>query len=362
MSFNQNGLDGSSASSNRWAPSPDILKEEIKGFLNSVLMLLFLMGIYTAVYGATLYFYRSTRKASQFRVILVMLTLSYALTWVVCGVQWHNANVTFVDYGDNRLSMFFRLYYPPAWLDVIAHTCQNIVVMLADGLLVCTSTAGSAYCSIGFDRVATRCGAAMSYGNALDWSCSFPWSSGLQNRASHLFFPNNADQSSLLLTYTALTLSVMILQIKHLTETDMQVNTLNRLTSALYFTSAGTSLVCTGLIASRIYKAYCMSDYIRQIKFKNVLDIIIQSSAIYTLSVLILGVIGAIPLSSNDSAEYILRIDNTVYYLGPIAIMMIGMMPTLMVARIFLENQKEILLSSSSASGSTKKAANSYKA
>ncbi|KAF9551925.1 hypothetical protein CPC08DRAFT_823109 [Agrocybe pediades] len=321
MSFNQNGLDGSSASSNRWAPSPHILKEEIKGFLNSVLMLLFLMGIYTAVYGATLYFYRSTRKASQFRVILVMVTLSYALTWVVCGVQWHNANVTFVDYGDNRLSMFFRLYYPPAWLDVIAHTCQNIVVMLADGLLM--------------------------------WRCYVVWErSRLVLLISMVFW----------LTESALTLSVMILQIRHLTETDMQVNTLNRLTSALYFTSTGTSLVCTGLIASRIYKAYCMSDYIKQTKFKNVLDIIIQSSAIYTLSVLILGVIGAIPLSSNDSAEYILRIDNVVYYLGPIAIMMIGMMPTLMVARIFLENQKEIRLSSSSASGSTKKAVNSYKA
>jgi hypothetical protein len=72
---------------------------------------------------------------------------------------------------------------------------------------------------------------------------------------------------------------------------------INDLASAAYFTSFGTSLVATVLIAYRIYHA--LERGASRKRFQHVINILIESGAVYSLSLLVIGVTSVFPGASN---------------------------------------------------------------
>ncbi|KAF9551420.1 hypothetical protein CPC08DRAFT_729013 [Agrocybe pediades] len=130
---------------------------------------------------------------------------------------------------------------------------------------------------------------------------------------------------------TVLAIAIISAQITFelITYTDFSVVLVNALSAALFFTSALTSLISSLLIAYRIYAVSQLTPGGAGSKrrFMNVIDIVVQSSAIYTLSVLAIA---------STSAE--VAVDMVVDYVGSPALVLIGMMPTLMVMRVAMSS------------------------
>jgi len=72
-----------------------------------------------------------------------------------------------------------------------------------------------------------------------------------------------------------------------------QINGADQVSAAQFFTSAATSVVSTYLIAHRIYTASCRSGSKKM--FRNVINIVIESAAVYTVCVIGLGIFFSIP-------------------------------------------------------------------
>jgi len=81
---------------------------------------------------------------------------------------------------------------------------------------------------------------------------------------------------------------------------DYQVFITDTVSSAQFFTSAATSLVATYLIAHRIYAASRDSQFSQKM-FQNVVNIVIESSAVYTVCVILLGINNVVPPSDTDT-------------------------------------------------------------
>lgn len=80
--------------------------------------------------------------------------------------------------------------------------------------------------------------------------------------------------------------------------TKKQAIIMNNLLAAGFFVSFGTSLMATSLIAYRIWTVY-KSDGKSLKRFKNILDIIIQSAAINSVALLLTAITLIIPDSGN---------------------------------------------------------------
>jgi len=69
--------------------------------------------------------------------------------------------------------------------------------------------------------------------------------------------------------------------------------------AAQFFTSAGTSVVATYLIGRRIYNAPVQSGSSKKL-FRNIINIVVESAAVYTVCVVALGIFFAIPYPESD--------------------------------------------------------------
>lgn len=72
---------------------------------------------------------------------------------------------------------------------------------------------------------------------------------------------------------------------------------LNAVTSAAYFLSFGTTLVTTVLIAYRIYSV-SKQQGVSSKRLKHIMDIVVQSGAVYALSQLTAALAGVVPGST----------------------------------------------------------------
>ncbi|KDR68633.1 hypothetical protein GALMADRAFT_1038219 [Galerina marginata CBS 339.88] len=110
---------------------------------------------------------------------------------------------------------------------------------------------------------------------------------------------------------------------------------LNNLFSAALFTTVSTTLVTTVLIAYRIYSVAHQNgqDFFKK-SFKNILDLLVQSAAAYSILSILYAVCGVTPLK--DPNINLPKIFPLEVYMGLLYSFTAGVSPTIMVARIVL--------------------------
>jgi hypothetical protein len=152
----------------------DIETSEISSTLNSVILFIFLMGIFAGYFCAfslselnnilqectpsfTLEPYTSTvsllncsriryswdtsavvNNPSKYHPVPVVITVLYMFSIAEMAFQWYGTKSEFVDNGDTRQSVFLALSFSgvPRWLNTASNISNCIVFLIADGLLV----------------------------------------------------------------------------------------------------------------------------------------------------------------------------------------------------------------------------------
>ncbi|KAF4610633.1 hypothetical protein D9613_007334 [Agrocybe pediades] len=276
-------------------PSASFQKAELSGYLNSNMLVMFLMGVYTIIYCWTFYIYLHS-KAAHHISILGVITLIYGLSFVQTGIYWYQNNQTFVDNADTMLDAFnFMDNGPPSPLQTINDACMYLTIVLADGLLM------------------WRCYVVWTGSRRIGWIPCVLW-----------------------LFEAVLSIVLAAADVAGVNDfSDAHSKLMNVHTAALCFTSALTSLISTYLIAYRIYTVSRLTGASKK-RLKNVIDIVVQSSAGYTLSVLAVAIYDVVPFQNSDSAT--LALDTVIDYMGSIALILVGTMPTLMVARVAMSS------------------------
>ncbi|KDR81224.1 hypothetical protein GALMADRAFT_136254 [Galerina marginata CBS 339.88] len=257
---------------------------EISSWLNSSLLLNFLTGIYTVIYFGTLYL--SYSRLSQRRIVVVAISLLYLLALVNLGLQWWLMQWSFVDNGQTRNTVFFTVYNLPPGVHITSSIQGFLTIILADGLLV--------------------------------WRCFNVWNRSVRMITLPLV---------LVVTETALFLSTVIrLSVEKLHPKDPQI--INNLDGAGYFVSAATSLLTTLLIAYRIHFIF-RHDGASRGRFKHLIEILIQSSAVYSLTLLMNAISVILPIDETNTQFFAFQ--NYIPF-TPIS----GLAPTVMVAQVYL--------------------------
>ncbi|KAF8162114.1 hypothetical protein BJ912DRAFT_1006660, partial [Pholiota molesta] len=257
----------------------DIERSEISDSLNGMLVQAFLMGLYTIIYIATIYFPPPTT-----------VSMLYLCNLVGFGVQWYNTKWEFINNGDTRDSVFESLYIVPNWFFVAEDTPAYIAFVLADGLLI--------------------------------WRCFFVWNRSIRVILVPLI---------LVITEAALFFVEIIFDgIDGEFVSEALSITLNALLSAAFFITFATTLITTILIAYRIYSV-SKQEGVSARRFKHIIDIVIQSGAMNSLTLLVNAIIVVLPgsiLNTINSAA------NT--YAENIVPYVLAMSTTIMVARVAL--------------------------
>ncbi|PPQ97710.1 hypothetical protein CVT26_001899 [Gymnopilus dilepis] len=277
-------------------------QSEISTNLNANILYTFLMGIYTAVYFGTLYLYM-TRKAHRRGVIIAIISSLYVLSVAQLACQWWLLVWQFVQNGTTQDSVFNSLFDPPNWIITATPVFMYLVIILADLLLV--------------------------------WRCFHVWSSSLRVIALPIALLLSEIGKSADKIYRKITEAVLS---PEKVNSARQSHIINSLLSATLFTSTSTSIITTLLIMYRIHSVTQMNVSSGR-QFRHILDIVVQSSALYSFSLLVYGIDTAVPSSAS-------ALDTRVFALttwGTVLVLTIsGMAPIIMVARVaLLEHRKD---------------------
>jgi len=263
--------------------------------LNSFVLYTFLMGIYTIVYFGTLCAYL-TRKINRCRIVISTITALYLLGIFQLALQWYLTYWEFIKYGATRDSVYASYFEIPAWSEFMLFFCPLSSLALADGLLL--------------------------------WRCFHVWNGSIRVMALPSF---------LIFLEIGSFISAMILQGLFAVPgttilSEQQVAMDNAVIAAQNFLSVAASLVTTLLIVLRIHSMSKENGGSGQ-RFKHILDIVVQSAAVYSLVILVEAITFVLP----DTGD----MDNTqLFALGSwmdnLSSVISGMVPTIMVARIIL--------------------------
>uniref|UniRef100_A0A8H7XJ07 Uncharacterized protein n=1 Tax=Psilocybe cubensis TaxID=181762 RepID=A0A8H7XJ07_PSICU len=259
-------------------PSLDTQKRVISAFLNSIMLQNMLMGIYTIVYSGTIYLYslNKTSNASR-RMVQSTLTVLYILCLGDILVDWYYLDWTIVALGDTRYSMFLSSLDAPIRVVIPIDLFFNATFVVSDWVLI--------------------------------WRCYHVWGRSVRIVAALFLF---------LLAEIALAISFTILEAS---DGQLQNNgngqLTNNISGAFVLISAGTTVITTLLIAVRIsYNPQIMT--------------IIESSAVYSLILLLYGVIVICPFFNLIDSPLI----EVQYYVQQVLTVIACMSPTVMVARL----------------------------
>ncbi|KDR71358.1 hypothetical protein GALMADRAFT_144042 [Galerina marginata CBS 339.88] len=275
--------------------------------LNSVVLFTFLMGIYTMVYLGTLILYL-IRKSSQRRMVIFSITLLYLLGVIMLGVQWYGLERAFLVDGETLESTFTALITVPGWSNLLGGICTLYMIVIADGLLV--------------------------------WRCFFVWNRSLRvSGLPFLLFLTEIGEFESIWVIDGTKFSPTVLcfvgtiflgeQVKFERVIPIKIAVLlDNIEEALFFTSLSSSLLATLLIAFRIHKV-SKQDGRSQRRFGHVIEIVVQSAAIYSFALLIPGIGNTLTSIAPANVAF----EN---YGEAVAFSIIGIVPTIMVARVCL--------------------------
>ncbi|KDR70501.1 hypothetical protein GALMADRAFT_144774 [Galerina marginata CBS 339.88] len=261
-------------------------QSDIGSALDSNLLFIFLMGIYTVVYFGTIYLYCKNRF--QQRMVVATITALYSLSVLQLGLQWYILKWAFVTNGATRADIFIATLATPGWFDVLVIVCQELIVILADLLLI--------------------------------WRCFFVWNRSLKVilLPAFLLVAEIGVAISQVVTMTGI--------VNHFT--DKGVERSGHIQVALFCISFSSSMAATLLIAFRINAVSNQENPSRR-RFRRVIEIVVQSGVVYSLALLMSVACNVRSIDPN----------NVVYmaysgYASSLAFILAGLAPTIMVARV----------------------------
>ncbi|KAF9474462.1 hypothetical protein BDN70DRAFT_924596 [Pholiota conissans] len=107
----------------------------IEASLNTEMFQALLIGIYTVVFGGTMYIYL-TRRVSNRIIVPAAVSMLYMINLATFGVQWYTEKWQLIDNGENRDTIFAALSQTNVPLQVAINVLNLTALALGDGLLI----------------------------------------------------------------------------------------------------------------------------------------------------------------------------------------------------------------------------------
>ncbi|KAF9542234.1 hypothetical protein CPC08DRAFT_824285 [Agrocybe pediades] len=267
---------------------------------------------YTGLFAVTIlmYFHQGNRIASSKTIIVGSMAALYALTTITVAINWHFTNQRFCTDGGSREQIFLGPV-TSSWMYVFASIVGGgATFIIADGVLVW--------------RCFHACGQSFR-------SCALPIS---------LFI------LEILLVICSDVVSSLVYnepEVFHVREFLTLVSVTTILDGAMYVSVAATSLAATYIICGQVYTHTKPGSRSRR-RYRNVIDALIQSSALYSSVIVIeavLYIVEGLPSSLKPTTPQNM---NPIFVLGffsDAVVLVTGIAPTLMVARLVLSSYNE---------------------
>ncbi|PPQ91334.1 hypothetical protein CVT25_003767 [Psilocybe cyanescens] len=286
----------------------NVQENEISANLNSSMLLNFLMGIYTMVYGGTMYLYLFKKPANLNRlIVLSAISVLYILCSLFFIVQWYYLDWVVVVNGDTRESIFWATEDGVEWTWILGIFLQNSMLIISDGLLI--------------------------------WRCYHVW--------GQLFWAISAPLV-LLVAECGLFVATTVLSVKFGSATsDANATLFDNILTALIFVSLGTTVISTFTIGYRVHSASRIHHLSSRRLYDHIVTIITESAAAYSLVLIFEAILAVVP--SSIMAGFPLR--EAACYLDVIVTVVSGMAPTVLVARIALTDPNNTDTSATQISG-----------
>ncbi|KAF9477084.1 hypothetical protein BDN70DRAFT_995196 [Pholiota conissans] len=249
-----------------------------------------LMGIYTVIFGGTMYAYL-TRESSKRYLVPITVSLLYLSNLATFGLNWYSTKFQFVNNGEDRDTVFLATF----------NTQQNI-----------------AAADLAFNIVSLVLGDAL-----LIWRCFNLWNRSIRVISIPVF---------LTIAEAALMLNQVIGDAIIFSESqgrDLE-HRLSKAASAGILTSACTTIITTFLITYRIH-SFLKNQHISSRKFRHIIDIVVQSGAISSITILVFGISQALP-TQVDTANIHGIIFN--FWMSTLVFPIAAISTTVMVARV----------------------------
>ncbi|KAF4618070.1 hypothetical protein D9613_012650 [Agrocybe pediades] len=285
----------------------------ISADLHSALMQQFLTGVYTGLFAVTIFtcLQREVYTSSIKRIIIGSMASLYAMTALTCVTNWMDVTILLCDQSLTRLSTALAsatFSVPPA-LSITGVLSQNIVLLLADGLMV---RACALYCKetpiTNRDEV---------------WRCFHACGSSLRRSLVPI---------GLLVIETALVLGSSAFYIlvnlgSGPWDPIFTCIVADYLGGAMAISVVATSLAATFLICRQIYTHTKTLPGSARSRYERVIDTLIQSCGMYSAAVIGLAVVQLL-VASGPSTSFrltVYAIENYVTSFGNI--MAVGSLP-----------------------------------
>ncbi|KAF9472935.1 hypothetical protein BDN70DRAFT_937817 [Pholiota conissans] len=254
--------------------------------LNSSMFMALSMGIYTVVFGGTIYAYL-TRHPSKHSLVPITVSLLYLSNLAVFGIQWYITKLQFINNDQSRTTLFLATIESDQSLAVGVDIGNAISLVLSDGLLI--------------------------------WRCFNVWSRSIHVVSIPVFL---TFTEAVLMFTGAITVAIL-----PPSSNSLKIQ-MGNVTSAGVLMSACTTIITTVLITSRIHSFLRHQD-ISSRKFWHVIDIVVQSGAVYSLSLVFYGAASIIRSEVLNVRTFIFDL-----WISAFALPLAGMSTTLMVARV----------------------------
>ncbi|KAF9540038.1 hypothetical protein CPC08DRAFT_770875 [Agrocybe pediades] len=273
--------------------------------LNSTLLFQFLFGIYTSIFLATMYIYSHKENRTRARDIIIIGNNGalYFLIALITVINWIYTNILYCTKGATRVDLFIESINQdsmPLGMEIINDVIGLVVFLFADGLLV--------------------------------WRCF---------HACGRSFRRSLLPIVLLIVEIALVLTATVYHSLMVAKSDSDIiptaEIYNRLSAGAKIVVVLTSLLSTGIICMQIWRHTSPRSRSRK-HYKAIINALIQSSAIYTVTVLLDAILTFTDTGTIQSALKIFPVVEFVSVTGQITS---GLAPTLMIAQLVLSTSEE---------------------
>ncbi|KAF4619509.1 hypothetical protein D9613_004636 [Agrocybe pediades] len=277
-------------------------KAYIGAHLNSNVLLQFMFGLYTGVFLITLYIYyccKSNRSSSGSGIVVGALVVLYGFVSFYAVVNWVGLSQILRE-PETRLSTWIEMFLGGSdklrGVDLTSVIMGLLEFAIADGLLVwrcfhaCGRSLRLSLLPIGLFIIET----VLSLVSVV-YVCLFLFKPGTS-------FPSPAGEIY------------------------------NRVEAAMFFVAAATSFVATVTICHQIYKHTSPGSQSRK-RYRYVIRSLTESSAIYSVSVLIEAILGSL---NKGDIESCFTVTLALKYSPVVSFMTAGLAPTIMVALLFI--------------------------
>ncbi|PPQ81330.1 LOW QUALITY PROTEIN: hypothetical protein CVT25_015086 [Psilocybe cyanescens] len=242
------------------------------------------------------------------RIILSAISILYLICFSNFITQWYILDLSVVINGDTRQSIFIATEFGPVWIFVLTVFLLYSLLIVSDGLLVPSFIAP-------FSSAVKQV-----------WICFNIWGQSFRI----ILVPLTLVVVEFGLFVAVIALSVLISQ----ASSDAKATLVNSISSALAFVSSGTTVITSLLIGYKIHSTYRFHDRHFKRLFNHVVIVFIESSAAYSLVLVINATSTVIPSATLFGSP----LAQMQYYVDVVLIIVAGMAPTVMVARLGLAN------------------------